>query len=329
MTTATSKSPRVSIGVAVYNGERFLPQTLTSLLAQTYRDFELIICDNCSADRTEQICRSYGERDARIRYYRNAANIGAPRNFNQAFELSQGQYFKWSGADDLCAPEMIERCLAVLDQRPDVVLAYTKTRLIDETGAAVDDYDDRLDLQFETPHKRLSHLLWNVWMCNAVFGLIRSRVMKGVGCFGTYPNSDLAFLAALALHGPFVEIPERLFFRRIHALSVQRYPSAHQRIAMFDPAKAGQLTFPNWKLFAAHFSAIHRAPLGWMEKLRCYSKMHIWFRRWGSGLSIDVKFAARYLLTRPAQRHLLGKVETDSKAPSTTEQEHGAISTKR
>lgn len=329
MTTAISKSPRVSIGVAVYNGERFLPQTLASLLAQTYRDFELIICDNCSADRTEQICRSYMERDARIRYHRNATNIGAPRNFNRAFELSQGEYFKWSGADDLCAPEMIERCVAVLDQRPEVVLAYPKTRLIDETGATVDDYDDRLDLQFETPHKRLSHLLWNVWMCNAVFGLIRSRVMKRAGCFGSYPNSDLVFLAALALRGPFVEVPERLFLRRFHALSVQRYPLAHQRIVMFDPAKVGQLTFPNWKLFAAHFSAIHRAPLSWMEKCRCYSEMHIWLRRRGGDLCIDLKFAARYLLARPAQRHLLGKVETDSNAPSIEERENGAIPTKQ
>jgi len=329
MTTAITKSPRVSIGVAVYNGERFLPQTLASLLAQTYRDFELIICDNCSADRTEQICRSYMERDARIRYHRNATNIGAPRNFNRAFELSQGEYFKWSGADDLCAPEMIERCVAVLDQRPEVVLAYPKTRLIDETGAVVDDYDDRLDLQFETPHKRLSHLLWNVWMCNAVFGLIRSRVMKSAGCFGSYPNSDLVFLTALALRGPFVEVPERLFLRRFHALSVQRYPLAHQRIVMFDPAKVGQLTFPNWKLFAAHFSAIHRAPLSWMEKCRCYSEMHIWLRRRGGDLCIDLKFAAKYLLARPAQRHLLGKVETDSKGPSIEERENDAIPTKQ
>jgi glycosyltransferase involved in cell wall biosynthesis len=329
MTTTITKSPRISIGVAVYNGERFLPQTLTSLLAQTYRDFELIICDNCSDDRTEQICRSYSERDARIRYHRNTVNIGAPRNFNRAFELSQGEYFKWSGADDLCAPEMIERCVAVLDQRPEVVLAYAKTRLIDETGAAVKDYDDRLNLQFEAPHKRLSHLLWNICMCNPVFGLIRSGVMKRVGCFGTYPNSDLVFLATLALHGRFVEIPERLFLRRFHALSVQRYPSAHQRIVMFDPTKVGRLTFPNWKLFAAHLSAIHRAPLSWMEKLRCYSKMHIWLRRRGGDLGIDLQFAAKYLLARPSQRRLLGEVGTDSKAPAIAGREDGAVSTKR
>jgi glycosyltransferase involved in cell wall biosynthesis len=315
--------------VAVYNGEQFLPQTLDSLLAQTYRDFELIICDNCSTDRTEQICRSYSERDSRVRYHRNPANIGAPRNFNLTVSLSRGEYFKWAGADDLCAPEMIERCVAILDQRPEVVLAYAKTRLIDENGAAVKDYEDRLDLQFEAPHKRLSHLLWNIQMCNAVFGLIRSSVMKRTDCFGIYPNSDLVFLAGLALHGPFIEIPERLFLRRFHALSVQRYPSAHERVAMFDPAKAGQLTFPTWKLFAAHLSAIHCAPLTWAEKLRCYSKMHIWLRCRGSELSNDLKFAVRYLFARPTRRNLSMKVATESKGLSAAERENSAARTRQ
>src|SRR5712671_2230439 len=117
MKTAISKSPRVSIGVAVYNGERFLSKTLDSLLAQTFEDLEIIICDNCSEDGTEHICRSYAASDNRIQYHRNSTNIGAPRNFNLVTTLSRGEYFKWSSADDLCAPVMIERCVEVLDQR--------------------------------------------------------------------------------------------------------------------------------------------------------------------------------------------------------------------
>jgi glycosyltransferase involved in cell wall biosynthesis len=296
MIAPTPKTPRVSIGVAVYDGERFLPQTLDSLLAQTYTDFELVICDNCSTDRTEQICRSYAERDARIRYYRNASNIGAPRNFNRAFELSRGEYFKWAGADDLCAPEMVERCVAVLDQRPEVVLTYPKTRLIDENGAAVNDYDDRLDLQFETPHKRLSHLLWNIRMCNAVFGLTRSSALRCTRLFGTYSNSDLAFLAELALHGLFVELSAPLFCRRSFELSAIKYRSPYERMVMFQPGRVGQLSFPNWRLFIGFLSAIHRAPLSWMEALRCYARMYIWWRRWKGSLSKDVVVAFQYFM---------------------------------
>jgi len=296
MIAPTPKTPRVSIGVAVYDGERFLPQTLDSLLAQTYTDFELVICDNCSTDRTEQICRSYAERDARIRYYRNTSNIGAPRNFNRAFELSRGEYFKWAGADDLCAPEMVERCVAVLDQRPEVVLTYPKTRLIDENGAAVNDYDDRLDLQFETPHKRLSHLLWNIRMCNAVFGLTRSNALRRTRLFGTYSNADLAFLAELALHGLFVELPAPLFCRRFFELSSIKYRSPYERMVMFQPGLVGQLSFPNWRLFIGFLSAIHHAPLSWAEGLRCYARMHIWLRRWRNGLSEDVVVAFQHFM---------------------------------
>ena len=85
----------------VYNGQRFIRATLDSLLAQTFADFELIICDNASTDATEQICREYAERDARVRYHRNDRNLGPAPNYNRCFELSRGELFKWSAADDL------------------------------------------------------------------------------------------------------------------------------------------------------------------------------------------------------------------------------------
>jgi glycosyltransferase involved in cell wall biosynthesis len=296
MNRSLPKTPRVSIGLAVYNGERFLAQTLDSLLAQAYRDFELIICDNASTDGTEQICRSYGHQDSRIRYHRNPTNFGAPRNFNLAFTLSRGEYFKWSGADDLCAPEMLERCIDVLDRRPEVVLCYPKTRLIDENGAVLQDYEDRLDLQLQSPNWRLALLLSNIRMCNAVFGVIRASAMKRTRLFGTYSNSDRTFLAELALQGPFVELSQPLFFRRTFELSVVKYPSPYERVAMFEPNGVGELSFPNWRLLVGFLSAIHRAPISWAQRLRCYSQMHIWLRRWGAELSEDISVAFRYLL---------------------------------
>jgi glycosyltransferase involved in cell wall biosynthesis len=88
--------PRLSIGMPVFNGEKYLKEALDSILAQTYSDFELLISDNASTDRTEQICREYAAKDRRIRYYRNEKNIGAPKNFNRVFELSSGKYFRWA-----------------------------------------------------------------------------------------------------------------------------------------------------------------------------------------------------------------------------------------
>jgi len=296
MARAIGKAPRVSIGVPVYNGGQFLACTLDCLLTQTYSDFELIICDNCSDDQTEQICRQYVATDARIRYHRNSTNMGAPRNFNLAFALSRGEYFKWAAADDFCGRHFVERCVAVLDQRQEVVLCYPKTRLIDERNIILKDYEDRLDLQFSAPHKRFSRLLWNIEMCNAVFGLMRSKALKKTRLFGTYPSSDLVFLAELTLYGAFMEIPERLFFRRAFELSVVKYPSPYDRMIMFDSKKNGRWLFPNWRLFLGHLAAIHRAPFGLSERLRCYFSMRIWFRRWGRGLRTDVTLPLRQRL---------------------------------
>ena len=110
--------PRVSIGIPVYNGGRFIKEAIDSILAQTFEDFELILSDNASTDETEEICKEYATLDRRIRYYRNEENLGAAKNYNRVFELSNGEYFKWASHDDLCAPEYLERCIAALCPPP-------------------------------------------------------------------------------------------------------------------------------------------------------------------------------------------------------------------
>jgi glycosyltransferase involved in cell wall biosynthesis len=302
MTPLMDKPPRVSIGVPVYNGQQFLNETLDCLLAQTYHDLELIVCDNCSTDRTQEIGLAYAEKDPRVRYYRNSANIGVDRNFNLAFSLARGEYFKWASADELCAPDLVERCSQVLDARPEVVLCYPKTRLIGESGAFVNDYEDMLDIQAESPNKRLALLFWNLRMCNASFGLIRSSAIKQSRPFGSFSNSDLPFLAELILRGPFVELPERLFSRRISSMSALIYPSVHDRMVLFEPSRVGQLFFPSWKLFAYHVSAIHRVPMNWVERLKCYARLQILLKKRGEELMQDLKFASRYVLSSGSNR---------------------------
>ena len=81
------------------------------MLAQTYTDFEVIICDNASTDDTQAICEEYAKKDARIRYVRNPVNLGAAPNYNKSFELSNGRYFNWFAHDDLLAPDYLQRCV--------------------------------------------------------------------------------------------------------------------------------------------------------------------------------------------------------------------------
>jgi GT2 family glycosyltransferase len=122
--TATTTAPLVSIGVPVYNGERFVRQALDSLLGQTYQHLEVVICDNASTDRTEAICREYALKDARIRYHRNETNIGVTPNFRRVLELSAGEYFMWASVDDRKPPTTVSNCLEALQREPQAVMAY-------------------------------------------------------------------------------------------------------------------------------------------------------------------------------------------------------------
>ena len=89
---ARSPAPTLSVGLPVYNGERYLAESLDALLAQTYADFELIISDNASTDGTAEICREYAARDPRIRYVRQPVNVGAGPNHNLLVPLARGAY---------------------------------------------------------------------------------------------------------------------------------------------------------------------------------------------------------------------------------------------
>jgi len=111
----------VSIGMPVFNGAAFLARALDSVLAQTYTDFELIISDNASTDATPEILRHYAARDARIRHFRQAKNIGLGNNHTFVAKQARGRFCKWVCPDDELAPTLVADCVKVLQDIPDVV----------------------------------------------------------------------------------------------------------------------------------------------------------------------------------------------------------------
>lgn len=271
--------PRVSIGMAVFNGENYLADALDSLLAQTYSDFELIISDNASTDGTQEICQTYAARDHRIRYFRNKTNLGGAKNFNRIFELSSGEYFKWAAHDDLCAPGFLERCVEVLDQDSSVVLCYSRTREIDEHGKVLQNYFEP-NIGLLKPSKRFYQCVCVSHPQVSVFGVIRKSTLKKTRLFGNYLESDRVLLGELTLLGRFYQIPEYLFFKRSHPQQLWRIWSTRQsRHGWIDPARPGKITFPHWRLLLEHFISITRASLNWYERARCYIYLIWWIRK--------------------------------------------------
>ena len=100
--------PKVTIGMPVYNGEKFLYNSLKSLISQSFSNFELLISDNASTDRTSKICEEFARKDQRIKYFRQAENIGPWRNFKFLLDKADTEYFMWSAADDIRSDNFIE-----------------------------------------------------------------------------------------------------------------------------------------------------------------------------------------------------------------------------
>jgi glycosyltransferase involved in cell wall biosynthesis len=265
--------PRVSIGLAVYNGERYLEEALNAFLKQTFTDFELIISDNASTDRTEEICRSHAAKDSRIRYYRSPRNMGVAYNYNRSVELARAEYFRWATYDDLVAPTLLERCVDILDRHPDVVLAYPKTFNIDEHGNISGEYEDNFAFLDPKPHHRYRDLMIAVrnYLCNAEYGLMRRDALRKTAMEADYHSADRVLLSELVLHGKFYEIPERLYFHRLHPnISLQEGMSLAQLAAWFNPNLAGKRTYPRLRRFVEFFKSVNRAPLSFFQRLYCY-----------------------------------------------------------
>ncbi|HEY8468160.1 MAG TPA: glycosyltransferase family 2 protein [Longimicrobiales bacterium] len=272
-------APTVSLGLPVYNGERYLEETIESILRQSYTDFELIISDNASTDRTEEICRRFVRRDGRVRYRRNERNIGAAPNYNLTFQLARGRYFKWVAHDDLYEPTFLERCVAALDSDPEVVLAYAAAVDIDEHGRFLGNVDFDLHVDAPHAHERFRYLVCINHSCLPIFGVIRADVLRKTPLMGSYVASDRVLLAELALHGRFHEIPERLFLHREHPQrSTRAIPDLRARAVWFDTRLVRGQRLPTLRVFAEYVSAIRRAPLELDQSARCWIHLLRWWK---------------------------------------------------
>jgi glycosyltransferase involved in cell wall biosynthesis len=275
---------RVSIGLPVFNGENYLAATLDSVLEQSFGDFELIVCDNASTDGTEAICQQYAERDSRIRYHRNETNLGAAGNYNLAFELARGEFFKWAAHDDRLAPGYLQRCIEAFDAAPrDVILCYPRTLLIDSDGTPLREHDDQMNFRDEKPHQRLGRFARSWGMCNPVFGLMRRNVLAQTGLIRPYISSDIPLLAELSVLGKFWELPEALFQRRIHDLSSRQGGLTLTEVASwFDPNANGPgWIHPRTKVFFRVLGIVYRMDLPLGERVLCLASFSVswWLKR--------------------------------------------------
>ncbi len=293
--------PKLSIGMPVYNGERYLPAAIAGLLGQSFSDFEMIIQDNASTDRTEDICRSFAATDQRIQYQKNAQNLGAAANYNLCLEQAQGEYFKWAAHDDVCKPAYLQSCIDVLDHDPQVVLCHSISDAIDSRGRRIGVYEIEPSAMDESSWKRFASMILPPHYCIPVFGVMRRTILEQTIRHGDWVGADRNLLAELALHGKVQLVPEALFQRRHHAgSSISRFPDERQRASWFRDQQGFGRVYPTWRRLREYLAAINRVPLGFSERLAC----RLTLLRWISGRhhtgSFNLQMMIRELGPTPA-----------------------------
>ena len=298
--------PRVSIGLPVYNGERYVGEAVQSLLDQTFGDFELVIVDNASTDGTGDVCRALAAKDRRVRYHRNERNIGGAPNFARAFELANAApYFKWAAHDDRHLPEYLAECVAVLDAHPEFILCTSDTEIIDGDGRVVTDPDqelldsargvDLVHVADDRPSARFRNLILSEHQCLDTFAVTRRSELAATAHSGPYVGSDRVAVAEIALRGKFGRVPRVLFQNRDFSGRSMRATKLRDRAGFFDPKREGAIVLPYWRYLLEYHRAILRQPLPTSERIACWKALGEWvaMNRWR--MQNDVRYAVQAL----------------------------------
>ncbi|MDQ1289488.1 MAG: hypothetical protein QG622_3054 [Actinomycetota bacterium] len=288
--TPSSPAPRLTLGLPVYNGERFLAESLDALLAQTFTDFELIVSDNASEDSTPEIARAYATRDPRVRYVRHPRNLGSAFNHNYVIANARGEFFKWVSDDDLYAPDLLRRCVEALDTRPELVGSHAWTAFIDTDGKITHRLDYALASDVPDVSRRFRSALY-VQGGDDIYAVMRTAVLRRVQPCGSHHLADRTFMAELFLNGPFHNVPDYLYFRRDHPRRADRVaPSLRRRCVHLDPRRADRRRHPVVRLVAEYLGwylvSIWRAPISLTDRLRCTRDLVVWVLghvRWPGG----------------------------------------------
>lgn len=240
--------PTLSIGMPVYNGEEFLEGTFASLLGQTFDDFELIVSDNASTDGTARICRDFASRDSRIRYIRQPKNAGAVPNWNLLPREARGRFFKWASANDYYDPEFLAVCMDAMRKRTDVVLAYTRTKLVHDDGTFIENDPTDLEVLDRRPEDRFITLVEHGGRNNSMAGVVRRDALLQTGLIRLYPRGDKVMLAELAAAGKFWLSEKPLFYRRMGPASSATHFGEPEKLQEYlDPTRSDGLSLDHWK----------------------------------------------------------------------------------
>ncbi|EIT84620.1 glycosyl transferase family protein [Fictibacillus macauensis ZFHKF-1] len=212
---------KITIGLPIYNGEKYLSEALDSLLAQSYQDYIIVIYDNGSNDATEEICRAYAQQDDRISYVRHERNRGTVVNFNELVYQTTTEYFMWAACDDLWSPNYIEKCLAQLEKHPTAVMCQSDIQYMDKDGHITSVTSHFMDTTDLTVMERMEECLrFRSWI---IYGLYRTEQLKKTRILTEIYGADIVLGVEVLLLGDVVKAEEVYLSYRVQPKTTEEY----------------------------------------------------------------------------------------------------------
>ena len=280
------KGPVVTIGLPLYSGGMMLTDSVESILAQDFENFELIISNHGADPFVSEIGNYYQKLDKRVKYVHTGDQINyiGIHNLARMIELSTAPYFMWGSYDDRLEKSFISRCLATIERNDSIALVYPRSTVYNEKGALSGLGADSVKADADDPFDRFIHVIWELQMCNAFYGLFRRCDMRKTRSLhkNCYAHDNL-FLAEIALLGKIVQIDDVLFIRRLtrnYNLSLDEHHA--DVLYSADPLYLEEgLTLPFCRFTYAHCELVNHSSLPPARKesltreiLRCFK--HRW-----------------------------------------------------
>ncbi|WEK03788.1 MAG: glycosyltransferase family 2 protein [Candidatus Devosia phytovorans] len=213
--------PSLLIGVPVYQADAYLEEAINSLVVQSFHNWEMVIADNASTDRTSDIAKAFANRDQRIRYVRHERNVGAAANFLFLAGMATHPYFMWAAADDRWSPDYIERCMTVLKDHP--AIGFASGRLVNTApdGTALRDFGYFEGLETVSPRDRLSHFLAAREVdgkANIIYSIYRTPLIQAVCADAqimTGWGADMGLVAAALSRAPYRQAEQAILYKGV------------------------------------------------------------------------------------------------------------------
>lgn len=210
--TESTDKPLVTIGMPVYNEERFIDASLHSLRRLDYPNLEIVVSDNASTDGTLEICLRHAAEDPRIIVERAVENRGATANFEHVLAVARGSYFMGAGGHDLWSPGLVTECVELLEGNSSACLAFASSRWIDALGEPMPRVSGWTDTRGLDPIARLFTIFWG--NMHPVMGVMRIQDLRACLPIRNLAGSDLVLLSQLVLRGDFLHASRSLWSRR-------------------------------------------------------------------------------------------------------------------